>query len=352
MRARGIRQIRTWLYVVAGMVGLMVIVGGATRLTGSGLSITDWAPIMGAIPPLGNQAWQDAFTAYQQIPQYRQINHGMSLLEFKTIFWWEWSHRFLGRMIGLVFAVPLLVFWWQRKIPIGMAPKLLGILALGALQGAAGWYMVRSGLVDRIDVSQYRLALHLGLAMLIFALVFRMARGLGLRSSAGNAGSTRLLVSARCIVALVFLQIILGAFVAGMKAGLVHNTWPLMDGQLFPSGLGAMSPWYLNAFENVMTVQFNHRMVAYAIGAWTLVHVWCVYRGPTGDRIRFGAGALLAAILLQIAIGIHTLVAHVPVFLALLHQASAIVVLAVTVSHAQDFEWFDTAKPGSADRAP
>ena len=344
-RARGIRQIRCWLYLVAGMVGLMVIVGGATRLTGSGLSITDWEPIMGAVPPLSSEAWQDAFASYKQIPQYRQINRGMSLHDFQTIFWWEWSHRFLGRLIGLVFAVPLLVFWWQKKIPIGLTPKLLGILALGGLQGLAGWYMVRSGLVDRIDVSQYRLALHLGLAMLIFALVFRLARGLGLQASTANVGSTRLRQSARGIVALIFLQIVLGAFVAGMKAGLVHNTWPLMDGQLIPSSLGVMSPWYLNVFENAMTVQFNHRMVAYVIGLWTLVHIWCVYRGSAGDRIRFGAGALLAAVLLQIAIGIHTLMAHVPVFLALLHQASAIVVLAVTVSHAQDFEWTGTSEP-------
>lgn len=351
-RARDFSAVRTWLYFMAAMVALMVIVGGATRLTGSGLSITAWEPIMGAVPPLSSEAWQDAFSAYKQIPQYRQINRGMSLPEFKTIFWWEWSHRFLGRMIGVVFAIPLLIFWWRRQVPFGMGPKLVGILALGGLQGLAGWYMVSSGLVDRVDVSQYRLALHLSLAMLIFALVFRLARELGLRAGSANVGSHHLSLSAHGIVALIFLQIILGAFVAGMKAGLVHNTWPLMDGQLIPTGLGIMTPWYLNFFENALTVQFNHRMVAYAIGVWTLVHLWCAYRGDAGERIRFGAGAVLAAVLLQIAVGIHTLVAHAPIFLALLHQASAIVVLAVSVSHAQDFDWFDASHPDDASHSP
>ena len=336
--AANIRSVRIWLYIVAAMVALMVLLGGATRLTGSGLSITDWEPIIGIVPPLTSEAWQDAFGAYKQIPQYRQINRGMSLGEFKIIYWWEWSHRFLGRIIGLAFAIPLALFWWQKRLPPGMPLKLLGILALGGLQGLAGWYMVASGLVDRVDVSQYRLALHLGLAMLIFALVFRMARGLGLRTGPANAASDRLCISAHALVVLIFLQIILGAFVAGMKAGLVHNTWPLMDGQLIPSGLAVMTPWYTNLFENALTVQFNHRMVAYAICVWAVVHLFLAYRERAGERIRFGAGAVLAAVLLQVALGIHTLVAHVPLILALLHQGTAVVVLAVAVSHAQDFD--------------
>jgi len=257
--------LRLWLYAVAGLILAMVLVGGATRLTNSGLSITEWKPLLGTIPPLSAADWQDAFAKYQQIPEYQIINKGMSLADFKAIYWWEWAHRFLGRFIGAAFFVPFLIFWVRGAIPKGLMPKLAVIFLLGGAQGALGWYMVKSGLVDRTDVSQYRLAAHLGLAVLIYGATLWVAFGLSLRTPAAEPLPGRLKAMAALFVGLVFLQIILGGFVAGTDAGLSHNTWPLMDGAIIPGGLGAMQPWYLNPFENVLTVQFDHRMLAYAI---------------------------------------------------------------------------------------
>lgn len=329
------RAVRWWLYGVAGLVFALIVVGGATRLTDSGLSITEWRPLMGILPPLSDAEWHDIFEKYRQIPEYHLVNRGMSLDAFKFIFWWEWTHRFLARMVGFAFAIPLVYFIARRRLPTGFAWKLGGLFALGGLQGAIGWYMVSSGLVDRVDVSHYRLALHLTVAFLILALLLWSAWTLpGAPSTAPRARTTdgqRL--AARVIVALVFLQVLLGALVAGMKAGLVNNTWPLMDGQLIPSGLWVMSPWYLNPFENTLAVQFNHRMVAYVIVAAVLWHAMSILRTADGGEARTSALMLAGGIVAQALLGIWTLLAHVPLGLGLAHQGLAAIVTGLAVRH-------------------
>lgn len=328
---------RLWLYSVTTLVFAMIVVGGATRLTDSGLSITEWQPIIGAIPPLNEAHWLEAFEKYKQIPEYHEINKGMSLAAFKTIYWWEWSHRFLGRFIGLAFGVPLLVFWLLGKIPRGMKPKLLGVLALGGMQGAIGWYMVKSGLVDRVDVSHYRLALHLGTAFLILGLLVWLAEEMrepheGIRLRTVLRGHVRM---ARVLVLVLFAQVLLGALVAGLKAGLTYNTWPLMDGRFIPNGLLTLQPWYENFFENVTTVQFDHRMMAYIIGLLALWHVVRV-SGVDDRGVVVSAGLLLAAIVMQMGFGIWTLLAargEIPIGLGLVHQGGAAVVFAIAVWH-------------------
>jgi cytochrome c oxidase assembly protein subunit 15 len=328
--ARDLARIRAWLLVVAALVFVMVSIGGATRLTGSGLSITEWQPIVGTLPPLSQADWVEAFAKYRQIPQYEHVNRGMDLEAFKVIFWWEWAHRFLGRLIGAAFLLPFIYFLAAGRISRGLAAKLAGIFALGALQGAVGWYMVRSGLADRIDVSQYRLALHLGLAILIFgALVWVVLSLDGRRLQA----RTTYAVAAGGIVLLVFVQVLLGALVAGLKAGAGYNTWPLMDGRLVPSGLGAMQPWYLNLFENAMTVQFNHRVVAYALVLATLWHAWDAMRRSDGARSKGSAVVLAFAVLAQATLGVWTLLAQVPLALGLAHQAGAAAVFGIAVWH-------------------
>jgi heme a synthase len=329
---RSSAPVRAWLYAVAALVFLMVSVGGATRLTGSGLSITEWRPIMGALPPLSAADWQEAFDKYRQIPQYTQINRGMSLEAFKTIFWWEWTHRSLGRLVGVVFLLPFLVLLATGHIRRALVPRLVGLFVLGGLQGAIGWYMVASGLSARVSVSQYRLALHLGLAILIFGALLWTALSLD-DDEAGARADTAAGRRAYWLVGLVFLQIVLGALVAGMKAGFAYNTWPLMDGQLVPRGLLIMEPWYENLFENAMTVQFNHRLAAYVLMIATGWHVWRIMRGHTSDRVRHSAFVLSAAIAAQVVLGIWTLIAHVPLSLGLLHQAGAAAVFGVAVWH-------------------
>ena len=331
--ARDLARIRAWLLVVAALVFVMVSIGGATRLTGSGLSITEWQPIVGTLPPLSQADWLEAFAKYRQIPQYEHVNRGMSLEAFKVIFWWEWTHRFLGRLIGAVFLLPFLYFLAAGRISRALAARLAGIFALGALQGAVGWYMVRSGLADRIDVSQYRLALHLGLAILIFGALIWVALSLDRRRDSAGRGWPPQAIAAGLIVLLVFVQIVLGALVAGLKAGAGYNTWPLMDGRLVPSGLGAMQPWYLNLFENALTVQFNHRVVAYALVLAVLWHAWSATRGADGARIRGSAVVLAVAVLAQAALGVWTLLAQVPLALGLAHQAGAAAVFGVAVWH-------------------
>lgn len=329
-----LRAIRWWLYGVAALVFALIVVGGATRLTDSGLSITEWRPIMGIIPPLTDADWQDALQKYRQIPEYKLVNKGMSLEAFQFIFWWEWAHRFLARMVGFAFAIPFVYFAIRRRIPAGMSWKLAGLFALGGLQGAIGWYMVSSGLVDRVDVSHYRLALHLTVAFLIFALLLWAAWSLLPRSDMRVARPTaqRHRRMAGVLLTLIFLQVVLGALVAGMKAGLTHNTWPLMDGQLIPDGLWVMSPWYLNPFENATTVQFNHRMVAYAIVVASLWQAASLVNADDG-RLTPSAFALAGGVLAQAALGIWTLLAHVPLNLGLAHQGVAAVVTGIAVWH-------------------
>lgn len=334
MAVPGAGAVRVWLLAVAALIFLMVSLGGATRLTGSGLSITEWQPIMGAVPPLSDAAWQEVFEKYKQIPQYEHVNRGMSLAAFKLIYWWEWTHRFLGRLIGVVFLVPFLYFLAIGQLTRPLMWRLGAIFALGGLQGFIGWYMVASGLADRISVSQYRLALHMTLAIAIFGAVLWVALSLG-RTRARSSGARPwhgLETAAAGIAGLILLQIAAGAFVAGLKAGAGWNTWPLMDGALVPHGLAAMSPWWANLFENALTVQFNHRLLAYIITAAVLWHLWSL-RGASDRAARTSAIVLAGAVLAQAALGIWTLLAHVAIPLALLHQAGAVAVFAAALWH-------------------
>ena len=256
---------RGWLYVVLLVMFALFLVGGATRLTDSGLSITEWKPIHGVIPPLSDAEWQEEFAKYQQIPEYRQLHADMTLGDFKTIFWWEWAHRILARGVGVVFALPLLLFWATGRLESALKPKLVGLLLLGGLQGAVGWWMVASGLVERTDVSQYRLATHLLLACLIFTATMVVARGLAPHSAApADRGTQRF---AGLLLVLVLLQIYLGGLVAGLDGGLSYNTWPLMDGRVVPGDLFVIDPAWRNLFENPKTVQFVHRCGAYLLFA-------------------------------------------------------------------------------------
>lgn len=326
--------VRVWLWTVAALVFAMVLVGGATRLTDSGLSITEWAPVTGAVPPLSAEAWEVEFEKYRQIPEYTRVNKGMSLDEFKFIYWWEWGHRFLGRLIGLAFAVPMVVFWARGMVPGWLKPRLVGLFFLGGLQGAVGWYMVASGLVDRVDVSQYRLALHLTLAAIIVLGLVWTAWGARPLAPDIKAATGSLATAGLAITGLVLLQIYLGALVAGLDAGLTYTTWPLMDGAFIPDAakLFAMTPAWANLFENVLTVQFVHRMTAYAL--------WVAALGFGLWQWRVGAGlmglALAGAVTLQALIGITTLVLQVPLDWALAHQGGAFLVLALAAINAQN----------------
>lgn len=324
--------VRWWLYGVAALVFALIVVGGATRLTDSGLSITEWRPIMGILPPLSDADWHDAFEKYRLIPEYKIVNRGMSLDAFKFIFWWEWAHRFLARMVGFAFAIPLVYFAVRRRIPTTLTWKLAGLFALGGLQGAIGWYMVTSGLADRVDVSHMRLALHLTTAFLILALLLWTAWSLLPPRVEGDPATSGQRRGAQLLLALIFLQVVLGALVAGLKAGLTFNTWPLMDGQFVPPGLWVMSPWYLNPFENVTAVQFNHRMVAYLIVAVVLWHVLSILRSGN-ETLRASAMMLTVGVIAQAALGVATLLAHVPLGLGLAHQGVAAIVMGFAVWH-------------------
>ncbi|WP_316206665.1 MULTISPECIES: COX15/CtaA family protein [unclassified Bradyrhizobium] len=334
-RTQDLAAIRLWLLVVAGLIALMVLVGGATRLTESGLSIVEWKPVTGTLPPLSEQAWTDAFEGYKAIPQYRQMNDGMTLSQFKTIFWWEWSHRLLGRVIGMVYLLPFLWFLWRGAVSGPLGRRLWIIFGLGALQGAVGWWMVASGLVDRTEVSQVRLATHLSLALLIYAAIVWTLRGL--RPRAEIEAPARLRWTARLLVVVTFVQLYFGALVAGLRAGRIYNTWPLIDGSFIPAGasLWFESPWWRNLFDNSLTVQFEHRMTAYALLVLAGFHAYDVMRAKAGREAVRGAHRLLAAILVQAVFGISTLLLVVPIHLALTHQAVAIVVLTLAVLQAE-----------------
>lgn len=323
--------IRYWLYVICLLVFAMVIVGGATRLTDSGLSITQWEPIHGVIPPLTEAEWQEELEKYRQIPEYQQINKGMSLDAFKVIYWWEWAHRLLGRVIGLAFAVPLAFFWWRGMLEDRLKPRLLGLLALGGAQGVIGWWMVMSGLVDRVDVSQYRLAIHLTLACVIFAWAMWIARALV--PQLVEPGPVNMRRWAGTAVALVLMQVFLGGLVAGLDAGLSFNDWPLMDGAILPGGLLLQEPAWINFFENPKTVQFVHRMFAYGLLVFFLAALILALRLPVAVAHKARALMLLGLVVVQALIGIVTLVMHVPLDWALFHQGGAVVVLGVAVAH-------------------
>jgi len=328
------RAIRLWLYAVAALVLAMVLVGGATRLTESGLSITEWKPVMGVVPPMSESAWQAAFAKYQAIPQYRELKGGMTLAEFQTIYWWEWTHRLLGRVIGAAFLLPFLWFLWRGWVAPSLRPRLWFIFGLGALQGAVGWWMVASGLADRVEVSQYRLATHLVLACLIYAALIFTARRL--REREATPAPARIRAAAVGLLVLVLAQIYLGALVAGLRAGYAYNSWPLIDGAFVPDAvrLFFLEPLWRNFFENILTVQFDHRMLAYVTFVGALLHAFDVERSVKIGALRIGAFALFAAITLQVALGIMTLLWRVPLPLALAHQAAAMLVLTVATVHA------------------
>lgn len=328
--------IRAWLWSVAGLVFLMVVVGGATRLTESGLSITEWKPVTGVLPPLSEAAWLAEFEKYKQIPQYAQMFPDMALGDFKTIFFWEWGHRLLGRVIGLAFAVPLTIFWLRGRLSASLAPKLLALFALGGLQGAVGWWMVKSGLTNRVEVAQERLAIHLLLASITLTALVWIAVGLKPKAAEALGGArTRLRGASRLLIALVLAQIGLGGLVAGLRAGLTYNTWPLMDGHFIPpmDNLARLSPLWANLVDNVTTVQFNHRMTAYALLAVALWHAVDALRSAPGTAASRRALALAGLVACQAAIGIATLLLVVPIGVALLHQGFAMIVLIMAAAH-------------------
>ncbi len=329
-------HVRLWLGFVLLFLFALVLVGGATRLTESGLSITEWKPIHGVIPPISAQEWEEEFALYQKIPQYQQINQGMTVDEFKTIFWWEWAHRLLARTIGLIFALPLLFFWVTGRIERHLKLPLVGILALGGFQGFIGWWMVSSGLVARTDVSQYRLATHLVIACLIFASCMWIMRGLS--QHAGEAAPTaRSKTMAAIIAVMALVQIYLGALVAGLDAGLSYNTWPLMDGAMIPGDLFVQQPFWLNVFENPKTVQFIHRCGAYFLFALVLMHMIASLRAAPQTTHARRSVLLFALVTIQAMIGIVTLLLQVPVGWGVLHQGGALVVLGFAIAHWRGF---------------
>jgi cytochrome c oxidase assembly protein subunit 15 len=322
----GRRPIAIWLLICCAMVFTTLIVGGVTRLTDSGLSIVEWQPLLGAIPPLTHDDWLVMFEKYKQIPQFHQVNHDMTLEGFQFIFWWEWVHRQIGRLIGMVFFIPLVWFWMRDMIPRGYKPKLVGFLILGGLQGAMGWYMVKSGLVNDVRVSQYRLTAHLGLAFLVFGLMLWTALGLLSQRIAHPSAPAGVRKSALFVLGVVSLMVLSGGFVAGIRAGLAYNTFPLMNGHLIPPDLFAMEPWWLNFFSNITTVQFDHRMIAWSLMVlvpllWLKVH-------REAPQARGAANAMLVMLGLQVSLGIATLLHQVPVTLASLHQAGAMIFFA------------------------
>jgi heme a synthase len=329
-----LRHVRVWLLAVAAMIFLTLVVGGATRLTESGLSITEWKPITGIVPPLSDAAWQAEFKAYRAIPQYKELNHGMRLDQFKVIFWWEWTHRLLARSTGAVFLLPFLFFLWRGWVPLRLRIRLWTIFGAGAFLGAVGWWMVSSGLAGsgRVSVSQYRLAFHLTLACAIYAAVLWTAQQI--RPLPPVREPARLCIGALAVAILLLLQIYLGALVAGLDAGLVFNTWPAIDGSFIPdpARLWFLHPLWRNFFENTLTVQFDHRMMAYLIWLVAMFHAndaWDVQREALGALI------LAGAVTLQAVLGIATLLAQAPIELALVHQMVAILVFTIAVVHAE-----------------
>ncbi len=326
------RAIRLWLGAVAALIFAMVLVGGATRLTESGLSITEWQPVAGTLPPMSEAAWNAEFAKYQAIPQYRYVNRGMSLAEFKTIFWWEWGHRLLGRLIGAAFLLPFLWFLWRGWVEPGLRGRLWAIFGLGAFQGAVGWWMVASGLADRVEVSQYRLAFHLTLACLIYVVIVWTAERLRERPPQ-QAAPLRVRAGAVVLLILVLAQIYLGALVAGLRAGLIYNTWPSIDGAFVPDSarLFFNHPLWRNFFENTLTVQFDHRMMAYMVLLAALLHAADALRVRAAAT---GAVVLAVVVTLQAALDISTLLEQAPLALALPHQATALVVLTLASLHA------------------
>lgn len=329
-RAR--RQVATWLFACVALVAAMVVVGGVTRLTHSGLSIVEWKPLIGSIPPLSDADWHALFEKYKQTPEGRIVNSAMTLAGFKKIFFWEYVHRLLGRAIGVVFLIPLLWFAAKKAVTRELATRLAGIFVLGGLQGALGWYMVASGLVDVPQVSPYRLAAHLGLAFAILGWMLWIAIDLWRGTDIPKGRPTQLARLSFALLFVVFVMVLSGAFVAGTHAGFMFNTFPLMAGKVMPDGLWALSPWWRNPFENIPLVQLDHRLLAYTI-AGSVIALWLrVRRTPAlPARARNASNALLGALALQVTLGISTLLLVVPVPLAAAHQAGAVLLFSAAV---------------------
>ncbi|MBV8799106.1 MAG: COX15/CtaA family protein [Alphaproteobacteria bacterium] len=366
------RAVGWWLIVVALMIAGMVVIGGLTRLTGSGLSITEWDPVMGAIPPLSQSDWLDAFHKYQRIPQYVHEHQGMSLAQFQFIYRWEWTHRLLGRLIGVVFLLPFLLFAWTGAITRRDVPRMVVLFALGALQGFVGWWMVESGLETRVSVSQYRLAIHLGVALLLFAAILwtaleylRLPPGSlrsptspqaggeqktqisppptwGGRTAEASAKAVRVGDLALVFPLLIYLQMLLGALVAGLHAGLIYNTWPSMDGRFLPEHPFFNAPWWINFFENPGLAQFDHRIGAYIVALGAIAVWWSAIRAKVTGPARTSVWAILLITFAQIALGITTLLNQAPILLSALHQLTALALLSAALWH-----WYELRRRSS-----
>ncbi|MDH5766339.1 MAG: COX15/CtaA family protein [Gammaproteobacteria bacterium] len=331
MSANDRKTIAIWLLICCTTIFAMVVLGGITRLTGSGLSMVEWEPIMGILPPLSQAEWQETFRLYQAFPEYKIKNFGMSLDDFKSIFWFEYSHRVLGRSIGIIFFFPMVYFFLRRKVDAVLKPKLITMFILGGLQGLMGWYMVKSGLVANPHVSQYRLTAHLGLAFVIYGYIFWVAMDLLFPQQENNLLKDRERLQKRSLALsiLVFITILSGGFVAGLKAGMAYNTFPLMNGQLIPEGLFSLSPTWSNFFENVTTVQFDHRVLATILFITIPLFWYSSIKNNPGKSLRLGLNLLLVMLAVQITLGISTLLLHVPVALAAAHQAGALILFTI-----------------------
>ena len=325
----GNHVVAIWLLICCALVFAMVVLGGVTRLTGSGLSMVEWRPIMGVLPPLTDVQWQETFALYQQTPEFEKINAGMDVQGFKGIFWLEYLHRLLGRTIGIVFLLPFIFFLWTGRIRKYELPKYLLMFVLGGLQGLLGWYMVKSGLVDDPNVSQYRLTAHLLAAFLIYAYMFWVA--MGLLFPGEKAGRSRLYPVTVALTTLITITIISGGFVAGLDAGFGFNTFPLMGGQWIPEGIMMLEPGWHNFFENPITAQFDHRVLAITTFLAVVTYWTIVRRTQLPARMRPGVHALLWVAVAQVALGIATLLLIVPVSLAATHQAVAMVLFTVAL---------------------
>ena len=326
------RLIAYWLFFCAAVIFGMILLGGVTRLTESGLSMVDWKPLMGVIPPISEADWQHMFAKYKQFPEYQKVNMGMSLEAFKSIFMYEYLHRVLGRLIGIIFILPFLYFYVTKRIKKGLTPKLIIMLIGGGFQGLLGWYMVKSGLVDQPDVSQYRLTAHLGAAVLIFGFILWTAFGLVNETS---QQPKELRIFSYSLSGLIFLMILSGGLVAGTKAGYAYSTWPLMGDSFIPSGLYSMSPLWLSAFEDITTIQFNHRIFAYCIVLLVVLFAIKALKVNIQGAARTGLFVLIGLLILQVTLGISTLIYHVPIPIAAAHQVVAVALLSASlfISH-------------------
>jgi heme a synthase len=327
------RSVAIWLFVCCAAIFGMVVLGGVTRLTGSGLSMVKWEPIIGALPPMSQLEWEQVFQLYQKYPEYQLKNSGMDLEGFKGIFWFEYAHRLLGRSIGMIFLIPMIYFWIRKKIDRKLAPKLVAMFVLGGLQGLLGWYMVKSGLISAPHVSQYRLTAHLGLAFVIYAYIFWVAVGLLFPEDApkGQGGGAGLRKFSYIISGLLFVTVLSGGFVAGLKAGLAYNTFPLMGGRWVPEGFLSLEPVWRNFFEDVTTVQFDHRVLA-TLMFILIAAFWVVARkAELLPRVRVALHLFLLFLFIQVTLGISTLLLYVPTDLAATHQGGALALFTVSL---------------------